>query len=938
MKRLLLSALALCSGTALFAQNVQRAPIEPIANFSQPSNLAPTSNATSIRANGGPIIAAAGDTLYHETFGSGLAGDGTNGSWTNQGSPAAAVWEYRGTNTSPDNTVGSQGAYTGGGGAVAIASTTTANGFVIFDSDYLDNGGSSTNMGNGPAPTPHTGQLISPVMNLTNYNEVLIRLEVKYRRFVGDLYVVFSSDGGTTWPDSVLVFGDAAGTPTNSPHTDAVYTNYVSSFIGGSNNARMKLFFDGVESHGNTNGSGYYYAMVDDITVMSAPDNDLVLNERQYHSTFDTGHANHYTVIPKEQAMEDSIYFAGIMTNRGSAAQPNARMDVDITTPLGSTFTVSSGTVTSTPGSVDSVTTTPYTLFNMGTGTFDIDFIATSDSTDDVPNDNGISESITISDTVYARDNDNYSGNGRWYGAGQNYEIGPMFRLFRGDTAKSIDVLFQGSTQVGAIVSLHIYDATLTTPVVSRTFITLTANDIDQWTTFDITDTYLTAGDYIVTFETFSDSVLWSVTDFTSEADEQTVFVDPDNSGTWFFTTGGGIPYIRLNVAGTQCPNITGSILSSTNPSCGGTDGMVSLAASGSTASPYVYTWPDGTTGAMKSNLGAGSYTVTVSDNNNCSAAIPVSLSNTGGPAVDSETVVDITCNGDADGSIVVNSAAAQSFAWSNGSTGNSVSNLGAGTYSVTMTGAGGCVGIETYIITEPSEILASGSTTDLTCFGDANGEVNISVSGGTPGYTYSWSGPGGFTSTSGDISSLGGGQYDLTITDNNTCTSTESFTVVEPSELTATVTTDDLNGTASIIVSGGTPDYSYLWSNAETGSSASLGAGTHSVTVTDDNGCETVESGIVISGFEELSASAAVSAFPNPTNGELNVQFANAVKGVYTIEVTNLVGQTVFTKNVTVSGSSNVRIDLTNETNGVYFLSIEDEDGNRGSQKIIVE
>ena len=869
MKKILLAATAVALSGATFAQNqfsgIQEAP--------KPQKVGiHTAEYRSVnyidRAGGGASTAALGDTIMIETFGNGYNGDGTNGAWTNNGSTSSAIWEYRGSSTTPNNTVGSRGAYAGTGGS-PIASPTVSNGFMIFDSDYLDNGGTAGAFGQGPAATPHNGELLSPVIDLSTYPEVIMQMNVKYRRFVGDLFVVFD-DGSGNWLDSVQVFGEALGTPTNSPHTDDVVSVYVSNYIGGISTARFKLFFDGTTTHGNPNGSGYYYAQVDDILLIEAPDNDLVMDQQYIHTSVDTGNKRYYTEIPYNHSVLDTVFFGGDVTNLGTATQQNTRVNTYITEPNGNIALRASQAVNLTAGSSDSLTATSGYTFNAGLGTYNVAFTAESDSTDDVPADNVIDWTTIVSDTVYARDRDAAGGTGRWYGAGTNYEIGNLYTIRTTDTVTSISVRWMSLTAVGSVVSLNVYDGSLTTPVVSRQFISLTANDIDQWATFDITDTELTPGDYIVTYETFSDSVLWAFDIDDPQADPQTVFVDPDNSGTWFFTS--SLPMIRMNLKGFNCPSL-GLTASNVNPSaCGGADGTATISVGGSNCATCNYDWGDTAAVGLstRNDLAAGSYNVTVFDATGCSDVIVVNVPNANAPIVDQVNV------------------------------------------------------------------------TDVTCFGDANGEINLSMSSssGTAPFTYDWS-TGSQTSTPA-LTGLSSGTYDVTIEDAAGCLTVETgMAVTEPSSaLTSTAVGDDNGyGSGSVTASGGTPPYTYLWSTGETTSSISgSDGGNLTVTVTDANGCEDVQAVYVTPvGTNDLAFASSLNVFPNPNGGTFNISFEE-LTGTYTINVVSTIGQVVDTRVVAVAGTHIETLDNVSLTKGIYFVNVSNEEGSEATFRVVVK
>ena len=216
----------------------------------------------------------------------------------------------------------------------------------------------------------------------------------------------------------------------------------------------------------------------------------------------------------------------------------------------------------------------------------------------------------------------------------------------------------------------------------------------------------------------------------------------------------------------------------------------------------------------------------------------------------------NVTCNSESDGSATVTATGGTppyTYDWSNGGSTTTISNLEAGTYSVTVSdGNADEVTIEV-TITEPSEISVAGSVTDIACNGEMSGAINITVSGGSSNYNYDWSNGSG----SQDIDGLGPGEYNVVVTDGNNCSVERSFTIQEPSELTSVVSTTDesseggLDGSATVEATGGTPPYNYAWSNNSMEQTiTNLSPGTYSVTVTDANGCE-IDMNFDIQAFE---------------------------------------------------------------------------------------
>ena len=123
-------------------------------------------------------------------------------------------------------------------------------------------------------------------------------------------------------------------------------------------------------------------------------------------------------------------------------------------------------------------------------------------------------------------------------------------------------------------------------------------------------------------------------------------------------------------------------------------------------------------------------------------------------------------------------------YTWSNSATTQDLSGIGAGNYSVTVTDVNGCTATTSATVTQPTQLqISSVNPSDISCFGAFNGSIDLTVSGGTPTYTYIWS--DGHTDE--DITGLGPGMFYVTVTDANGCSVVDSATIVEPTQLTNT-------------------------------------------------------------------------------------------------------------------------------------------------------
>ncbi|MCC7507537.1 MAG: T9SS type A sorting domain-containing protein, partial [Saprospiraceae bacterium] len=281
-----------------------------------------------------------------------------------------------------------------------------------------------------------------------------------------------------------------------------------------------------------------------------------------------------------------------------------------------------------------------------------------------------------------------------------------------------------------------------------------------------------------------------------------------------------------------------------TSVSCfGGSNGSINISTTGGTA-PLTYLWSNGATTEDLNNLTAGTYCVTVTDANGCTATTCATV--TQPTQLQPVAAATPTVCGQATGSInltVSGGTPGYTYVWSNGATTQDLANLSEGTYCVTITDANGCTTTTcaTVTCTPPNcNLTVSSAVTSVSCFGGNNGSINIITTGGTAPLTYLWSNG----ATTEDLNNLTAGTYCVTVTDANGCTASTCATVTQPTALTpvaiATATAcNQSTGSITVTVSGGTPGYTYQWANgATTANLNNLPEGTYCVTVTDANGC----------------------------------------------------------------------------------------------------
>lgn len=284
-----------------------------------------------------------------------------------------------------------------------------------------------------------------------------------------------------------------------------------------------------------------------------------------------------------------------------------------------------------------------------------------------------------------------------------------------------------------------------------------------------------------------------------------------------------------------------------TDPLCfGSITGSVIVNNVSGGVKPYTYSWNSGGTTQAITGLSPATYTLTVTDKNNCTIVQTASITEPPDITVGT-TFIDPVC-GVPNGSASVTATGGSGtliYSWSNsgGATGQTINGLSAGSYAVTVTDANGCTKTSSVSVTDHPAPLINGLTgTSLVCNNDNSGSVIVAASGANGTLTYAWSnGVSGATVITG----LSAGNYTVTVTDALGCSVVSSAGITEPTILSnpAFTSTDDPCGrnigSSVALVSGGTGVLTYLWSNGGTGATASnLSAATYTVTITDQNGC----------------------------------------------------------------------------------------------------
>jgi hypothetical protein len=312
------------------------------------------------------------------------------------------------------------------------------------------------------------------------------------------------------------------------------------------------------------------------------------------------------------------------------------------------------------------------------------------------------------------------------------------------------------------------------------------------------------------------------------------------------------------------------------NVSCfGQCNGMISVTPNGGTPG-YTYHWQDGTTQQNLTNVCAGLYFLTVTDNNGCRAISNNFVAQPPSALVVVPTPNIVPCGSSSGGSITLSVSGgfgSYSFLWNTGATTQNLTNVPAGTYTVTVNDKWPCFITTSATIQSSAAISVTNTVTNVKCAGDQSGSISITVTGGVAPFSYHWSN----SVTTQNLGPAFAGTYSVTVTDVNGCTGVTSATITQPLNLpqfAATITNiacyGNCNGAISVTPNGGTPGYTYHWQDGTTQQNLNnVCAGLYFLTVTDANGCRAISNNFVAQPQAPLTVAKTVTNINcNSTSG----------------------------------------------------------------------
>ncbi len=632
-----------------------------------------------------------------------------NGTWTT-GGPDADIWKHSFFGTSGEWSTGTP----------EPQFTSVINGFMLFDVD-------SANFVVSPNYVDRSGTLTLPVVDLSSAPTVHLIYQQFLRHCCGtmQLGVEVSTDAGITWTYFDVLGGLPVNTTASNPDTVDVD---ISPVAAGQPAVLIRFSWSGV-------GMTHYFWAIDDVNLCElgiggggggGANNDIAITD------VEPTNSHHYPIVPMSQVV--GLGFCAEITNLDINTQTNVTLSTEVLDGgLNAVHNAISNTIPSFPAAVvDTLCASPLFL-PANIDTYTITYTANQNEVDGNPANNVWQELLTVSDTVYAREDGNFSGT-LWNG-GNSYEMGNVFNMVNSDVATSISFFVDAGSDVGSQVNVALYDHNFFTLLGTSTNYTIQTGDLGGLVTLSFTAPInVTGGTEVVAVVNYSSGGLNGllVPNGGNNAPQLTSYIN--DQGTWYYMT--SIPAVRLNLGSGGLQSLPGIVDASCFGYC---NGSVSLTTTGGVA-PYQYSMDGGVTfqaGNSFSNLCAGIYTVLVVDANGSDVWVPLTIGEPTELEINLGAIAP-SC-GQCDGEVAANvlgGTPPYTYAWSNGGALSSINNVCQGWpfNTVYVTDNNGCsIGDSTIFFTLTCDSVWPGDT-DYDGFADNNDLLPIGLAYNTTG------------------------------------------------------------------------------------------------------------------------------------------------------------------------------------------------------------
>ncbi|MCU0434799.1 MAG: T9SS type A sorting domain-containing protein [Bacteroidia bacterium] len=382
----------------------------------------------------------------------------------------------------------------------------------------------------------------------------------------------------------------------------------------------------------------------------------------------------------------------------------------------------------------------------------------------------------------------------------------------------------------------------------------------------------------------------------------------------------------------TSPPQLTVSVSASTNVTCNGLSNGSATALAGGGSGSSTYAWSSGGTSATETGLAAGVYSVTATDSLGCTAIDSVTITQPDTLFLNLSSQTSPSCFGDTNATATVvatGGTAPYAYLWATGSTTASETGLGAGSFGVQVTDSLGCTDTISVIITQPNPLTISVASTNPSICNGIDGSIDLTVTDGTPGYTFQWSN----SANTEDLAFIASGSYTCVVTDTNGCADSTTIILTDPAQpivsigsVQATICQDDASLTLTGTPAGGTFSGPGVTGNTFDPSTLS-GTVTLTYTYTDTATlCQnSASTNILVDpcvGITENGTIQNASVYPNPNNGLFTISLGYTPGDAVTVEIFNSIGQQVDAFTMT---SDNRNTDISMYESGIYNVRIID-------------